>query len=176
MLRMFVMDHRLLPVLAGLVALIGPTGSMAQEQRVAAPPGATLLLDAAAQGVQIYKCEPATGGYHWVFTAPDAALFDAAGRQIGTHFAGPTWQAEDGSKIVGEIVAQAPSLEPHAIPWLLLRVKARDGQGILSSVELVRRVDTQGGVAPATMCDATQAATQARMRYTARYLFYAAPR
>jgi hypothetical protein len=171
-----VTDHLLLRVLAALVVLLGPTGSLAQEQRIAAPPGATLLLDAAAQGVQVYKCEPASDGYHWVFTAPDAALIDATGRQIGTHFAGPTWQAEDGSKIVGEVVAQAPASEPHAIPWLLLRVRARDGHGILSAVDLVRRIDTQGGAAPTTICNATQATTQARMRYTARYLFYAAAR
>jgi hypothetical protein len=170
------MDHRLLGALAGLVALVGPTGSIAQEQRIAAPPGATLLLEDVAQGVQVYTCEKASDGYHWVFTAPDAALFDATGRQIGTHFAGPTWQAEDGSKIVGEVVAQALALEPHAIPWLLLRVRVHDGHGVLSGVELVRRIDTQGGAAPATICDAAQAATQARMRYTARYLFYAAPR
>lgn len=170
------MDRRLLRALAGLVVLAAPAGATREEQRVAAPPGARLLLEATAQGVQIYTCEKAGDLYRWVFSAPDAALFDAAGRQIGTHFAGPTWQAEDGSRIVGEVAAQAPAPEPHAIAWLLLRVKSYDGNGTLSSVDLVRRVDAQGGVAPATACNATQAATQARMRYAARYLFYAAPR
>lgn len=170
------MDHRLLCALAGLLALAGPTWATAQQQDVAAPPGARLVLEAPAQGVQVYTCEKATDGYRWAFKAPDAALFDATGRQIGTHFAGPSWQLEDGSKIVGQVVAQAPAPAPHAIAWLLLRVKAHDGKGILSGVDLVRRVDTQGGVAPDSGCDAAQAATQARMRYTARYLFYAAPR
>jgi hypothetical protein len=164
------MDRRLLFTLAGVAVLATSTAATAEEQRVAAPPGAKLLLEAAAQGVQIYTCEKGSDGYRWVFSAPDAALFDATGRQIGTHFAGPTLQVADGSKIVGEVVAQAP--EPHAIAWLLLRVKSHDGNGILSSVDLVRRVDTQGGVAPAAICDATQA----RMRYSARYLFYSAPR
>jgi hypothetical protein len=108
-----------------------------------------------------------------VFTAPDAALFDAVGRQIGTHFAGPAWQMDDGSRIVGEAVAQAPAPEPHAIAWLLLRVRSHEGHGILDHVGLVRRVETQGGAAPTTPC--TAAPAQARMRYTARYLFYAAP-
>jgi hypothetical protein len=169
------MDHRLMRPLAGLALLATATHATAQEQRIAPPPSAKLLLEAAAQGVQIYTCKQASDGYHWVFIAPDAALFDATGRQIGTHFAGPSWQLEDGSKIVGEVVAQAPASEPHAIAWLLLRVKAHDGHGLLSGVNLVRRVDTQGGAAPATICDATQATAQARMRYTARYLFYAAP-
>ena len=120
-------------------------------------------------------CKKESDGYRWVFSAPDAALFDAAGRQIGIHFAGPTWQMEDGSKIVGEVEARAPAPEPHAITWLRLRVKSHAGNGVLSSVGLVRRVETHGGTAPETPCDATQAAVQARMRYTARYLFYTFP-
>jgi hypothetical protein len=170
------MIHHRLPfvVLACMIAMA--TVTSADEARVPPPPGAKLLLDTPAQGVQIYACEEGSDGYRWVFKAPDAALFDAAGRQIGTHFAGPSWQLADGSKIVGEVAAQAPAPEPHAIAWLLLRVKSHEGSGVLSSVGLVRRVDTQGGVAPTMTCDARQAQTETRMRYTARYLFYAAPR
>jgi hypothetical protein len=168
--------HRFLRVLATVAVCATATGASAQQPSVAAPHGAKLLLEAAAQGVQIYTCETGSDGYHWVFSAPDAALFDTAGRQIGTHFAGPTWQMEDGSKIVGEVEAQAPAPEPHAVAWLLLRVKSHAGNdGVLSSVGLVRRIDTHAGTAPATACDAAHAATQARMRYTARYLFYATP-
>jgi Protein of unknown function (DUF3455) len=171
------MDHgRLLYAVCALV--LGATATAAtieEQQRIAVPPGASLILEAATQGVQIYTCEKAADGYRWAFTAPEAALFDAAGRQIGTHSAGPAWQLLDGSKIVGEVAAQAPAAEPHAIAWLLLRVKTHEGSGVLSGVELVRRVDTQGGAAPTAGCDAAQPAAQARMRYTARYLFYAAP-
>jgi hypothetical protein len=168
------MHRRLLyATLLGLIA--SATGASSEESIVPAPQGATLLLEAAAQGVQIYSCEKAADAYRWAFKAPDAALFDNTGRQIGTHFAGPAWQLADGSKISGEVVAQAPSPQPHAIAWLLLRVKSHDGSGALSKVGLVRRVDTQAGVAPASACDATRASTEARMRYTARYLFYAAP-
>lgn len=170
------MDRRLLCALAGLVVGAVATGASAEEQRVAAPPGADLLLEAGAQGVQIYACEKGSDGYHWVFTAPEAALFDATGRQIGTHFAGPTWQMEDGSKIVGEVIAKAPAPEPNDIAWLLLRVKSREGNGVLSGVDLVRRVDTKGGATPNTGCSGVQSAPEARMRYMARYLFYAAPR
>jgi hypothetical protein len=174
-MSMSAINHRFLRILATLAVCATATGASAQQPLVAAPPGAKLLLEAAAQGVQIYTCETGSDGYHWVFSAPDAALFDTAGRQIGTHFAGPTWQMEDGSKIVGEVEAQAPAPEPHAITWLLLRVKSHAGNGLLSSVGLVRRIDTHAGTAPATACDATHAAVQARMRYTARYLFYVAP-
>jgi hypothetical protein len=161
-------------VLALMVAAV--TATAAEEPLIPAPPGARLLLETPAQGVQIYACEKGSDGYRWVFKAPDAALFDKTGRQIGTHFAGPAWQLADGSKITGEVVAQAAAPEPHAIAWLLLRVKSHEGSGVLSAADLVRRIDTHGGAAPATTCDATQAAAEARMRYTARYLFYAAPR
>jgi hypothetical protein len=168
--------HRLLYALIGLVVGAAATTAPAEDQqRTAVPPGARLILEAAAQGVQIYTCEKASDGYRWAFTAPDAALFDETGRQIGTHFAGPSWQLLDTSKIIGEVVAQAPAPEPHAIAWLLLRTKSHEGSGVLNNVELVRRTDTLGGAPPATACDATQTGTQARMRYTAHYLFYAAP-
>jgi hypothetical protein len=162
-------------LLAFSCLLFVTSGAFAAGPRVSTPIGAKLLLHASAQGVQIYKCEKADDGYHWVFSAPDAALFDTMGQQIGTHFAGPTWQMQDGSKIVGEVVAQAPAPEPHAIAWLLLRVKSHDGNGALSGVDLVRRIDTLGGTAPAAGCDASHASVEVRMRYMASYLFYAAP-
>ena len=169
------MLHRLTSAVLVLL-LATATGTIAEEPGVSAPPGAKLLQEVEAQGVQIYACTKRSDGYHWVFKAPDAALFDTAGRQVGTHFAGPAWQLADGSKIVGEVVAQAPAPDPHAIAWLLLRVKSHEGSGVLTEIDFVRRVDTQAGMAPAAPCDAAQALTEERMRYTARYLFYAIPK
>jgi hypothetical protein len=168
-------NHRFPRILAALAAYAITTAASAQSSPVAAPSGARLLLETEAQGVQIYTCETGKDGYRWAFSAPDATLFDATGRQIGTHFAGPTWQMQDGSKIEGEVEAQAPAPEPHAVAWLLLRVKSHAGNGVLSNAGLVRRIDTHAGTAPATGCDAAHTAAQARMRYTARYLFYTTP-
>ena len=75
-----------------------------------------LVLETVAQGVQIYTCEKAGRPLSLAFNAPDAALFDVFGRQVGIHFAGPSWQLQDASKIAGEVVAQAPAPEPHALP------------------------------------------------------------
>jgi hypothetical protein len=61
------------------------------------------------------------------------------------------------------------------VAWLLLRVKSHAGNGVLGDAGLVRRIATHGGAAPATGCDAAHTATQARMRYTAHYLFYTSP-
>jgi Protein of unknown function (DUF3455) len=53
---------------------------------------------------------------------------------VGTHFASPTWKMDDGSVVVGEVIARADAPEPGAIQWLLLRAKALRGSGPLSAV------------------------------------------
>jgi hypothetical protein len=148
----------------------------ADEAAVAPPAGATLVLEAAADGVQIYACEAKDNGFAWVFKVPEANLFDQSGRQIGTHFAGPTWKLEDGSAIVGDVAARADAPEAGAIPWLLLRIKSHDGTGLLTAVAFVRRANTKGGAAPAAGCDASHAGQSARMRYSAQYQFFSAPK
>ena len=113
-----------------------------------------------------------TRSTQWVFKAPEANLFGDDDRQIGTHFAGPSWKADDGSTVVGEVVAQADAPDGDAIPWLLLRAKSHSGTGLFTAVSYIRRADTTGGVAPETGCDAGHLSEQARMRYSATYQFY----
>ena len=145
----------------------------AADPLVPAPAGAPLLIEMAADGVQIYACEAKGQGFEWVFKAPEANLFDQNGLQLGTHFAGPTWKTGDGA-VVGEVAARAEAPERGAIPWLLLRAKSHEGSGVLSTVAFIRRADTKGGGAPATGCDAAHSGAQARVRYSALYQFYGA--
>ena len=84
--------------------------------------------------VQIYTCGAKETRFDWSFKAPEANLFDGQGRQIGTHFGGPTWKIDDGSAVVDEVIARADAPEPGAIQWLLLRAKSHEGSGILSPV------------------------------------------
>jgi hypothetical protein len=148
----------------------------ADQAEVAPPQGSALLLEAVADGVQIYTCEAKGSLFKWTFKAPEANLFDKQGRQIGTHFAGPSWKMADGSAIVGEVIAKADAPEKDAIQWLLLRAKAHEGQGILGDAAFIRRTDTKCGVAPTVGCDASHVAEQARMRYSALYQFFSAPK
>jgi hypothetical protein len=148
----------------------------AEQTGVAPPQGSAQLLEAGADGVQIYSCEAKGNLFEWSFKAPEANLFDKQGRQIGTHFAGPTWKMTDGSAIIGEVVTKADAPEKNAIQWLLLRAKAHEGQGILADAAFIRRTDTKGGVAPTTGCDAGHVSEQARMRYSAIYQFFSAPK
>ena len=172
---------RVRPFACGIAAalLIG-TGSLAagaDQPAVAPPAGSTLVLELFADGVQIYTRDSKDGGgYGWAFNAPDAKLFDKDGRQVGTHFSGPAWELDDGSGINGEVVAKADAPEAGAIQWLLLRVTSHQGSGALSAVSYIRRADTKGGVGPKAGCDAQHLSEQARMRYSATYQFYSAPK
>ena len=161
-------------VMAGILVGIGAFAVNADQAGVAPPQGSALLLEAPADGVQIYTCEAKGNLFQWAFKAPEANLFDKQGRQIGTHFAGPTWKMADGSAIVGEVIAKADAQETGAVQWLLLRAKSHQGQGILADAAFIRRTDTRGGVAPAASCDAGHIFEQARMRYSAIYQFFSA--
>ena len=139
------------------------------------PSGQVLELRTHALGVQIYVCEAShddSTRFEWVLKAPEAQLFDRAGKPVVSHFAGPTWRAPDGSSIVGEVVAREAGPDPLAIPWLLLRARSNGGAGLLSGTLSVQRLDTVGGKAPAGGCSAELAGSEARVHYTADYLFY----
>ena len=158
--------------LASALHVLSSAPGMADQAAVMPPAGAPLLLEAQADGVQIYACEATEKGPEWVFKSPEANLFDAEGRQIGTHFAGPSWKLADGSQAVGTPIAKADSPASGAIPWLLLQVKAGKGSGHLAAVTIIRRADTKGGTAPTAGCDASHLGEQARMRYSATYQFF----
>ncbi|MBD0270513.1 MAG: DUF3455 domain-containing protein, partial [Acetobacteraceae bacterium] len=152
-----------------LAILAGPVAA----EPVPAPDGTTRLLVLGADGVQIYACGPSKLGHAWLFQGPEALLFDAVGRQVGTHGAGPHWRLVDGSTTRGAVAVNAPAPRPGAIPWLLLRAAPEAAAGRLRDAAWIRRYDTEGGAAPAGGCEPGDAA---RMRYSARYTFYAAPR
>jgi hypothetical protein len=157
-----------------LVATLAVAGvAHAADPLVPAPQGAPLLLEVAADGVQIYACEAKGQGFEWVFKAPEANLFNMQNLQVGTHFAGPTWKIGGGA-VVGEVAARADAPAGGAIPWLLLRAKSHEGSGVLSTVAFIRRADTKGGIAPASGCDAAHSGAQARVRYYAAYQFFGA--
>ncbi len=139
------------------------------------PATESLAFVAHAKGVQVYECrakkdDPAQ--FEWALKGPDADLFDDHGRKIGRHYAGPTWESTDGSKVVGEVKSRADSTDPEAIPWLLLVTKSREGSGVFSNVTSIQRLETAGGKAPAGNCDASTAGKEVRVPYTATYFFY----
>ena len=145
---------------------------------IRAPAGHVMFWEARATGVQIYECAPksdASGAYEWAFRAPEASLADRVGKPIGRHYGGPSWEANDGSKVVGEVKARTPGPDASAIPWLLLSVKSIFGKGVLTQTANIQRVDTVGGLPPNLPCDAANAKRMARVPYTATYYFFREP-
>ncbi len=138
---------------------------------LAVPAGHELAFEVDAKGVQIYVCGESGGAPAWAFQAPEAKLVGPRGEPAGTHYAGPTWEAADGSKVVGAKVEGATP-DPAAIPWLLLRAASHDGNGRMAAVTFVQRIQTRGGVAPAEGCGAATAGAVARVPYRAVYSFY----
>jgi hypothetical protein len=138
------------------------------------PDGAQLLMHAGAKGDQIYSCKKDDSGYQWILKAPDAQLFDESGKLIGSHFAGPSWQLADNSKVIGKVLARSDSSEANAIPWLLLTVTEHSGDGMMAEVTHVQRLNTKGGKAPTTGCDSSHGGEEVRVPYKADYFFYSA--
>ncbi len=139
------------------------------------PVGNVPYLVGHGDGVQIYQCASTPAGFAWTFVAPRANLTDNRGRVIISHFGGPTWQANDGSKVVGKTVSSV-TVSPRAIPWLLLSATttpAPQGGGLLADASFVQRLFTVGGLAPAaSTCNAQTVGARAEVPYTAEYVFW----
>jgi len=140
------------------------------------PKAAKLILHAHATGDQVYTCKQDGAQSSWTLKAPDAQLFDATGKAIGHHFAGPTWKLEDGSAVTGKVAARYDPPDKDSIPWLLLTVVEHSGNGPLSNVTYIQRLNTKGGKAPAAGCDSSHVGEEVRVPYSADYFFFASQR
>ena len=156
----------------GMVALVLALVCMARDsiaqtakESIDVPPHSRLLLRAIGSGDQVYGC---VNG-RWALTAPDAKLLNQDGSVIGRHFAGPTWQLNDGSWVKGRAVAKQVAPDAAAVPWLL--VESVGGTGRLGTVRFIQRTGTHGGNAPDGSCSDR---AMRRVPYTATYSFYEA--
>ncbi|HMK56425.1 MAG TPA: DUF3455 domain-containing protein [Dissulfurispiraceae bacterium] len=168
-------------LIAGIAVLnlccLGLANSSDQQvpESLKVPADQTLFLKARGVGVQIYECmedKTDSSKFKWTFKSPEASLFDNAGKQIGKHYAGPTWKADDGSTVVGSVGQVYDSPNTNSIPWLLLRAKSTSGPGIFSHVISVQRLNTMGGKAPSDVCEKEQVGKEIRVPYKAMYYFY----
>ena len=156
----------------GMIALALAVACMARnsiaqtgKESIDVPPNSRLLLRAIGSGDQVYGCV----NDHWALKAPDAKLLDHEGSVIGRHFAGPTWQLNDGSWLKGRVVATQVAPDATAVPWLLL--ESVGGTGRLGTVRFIQRTETHGGNAPDGSCSHN---VVRRVPYTATYSFYEA--
>lgn len=160
-------------ILAALIAM-GALAASAQASvpnDIKVPDGNKAFLEAHAVGVQIYGCgATTTGGYAWSLTGPRANLYKH-GKLIATHFAGPTWQAKNGSKVVGARV-NGVNVDPTAIDWLLLKATSTT-PGRFGGTTYIQRINTTGGLIPAAAdCNAGTVGATREVPYTADYVFF----
>jgi Protein of unknown function (DUF3455) len=155
------------------------------------PAGQNPFLIGRAYGTQNYSCLPSARGFSWTLFGPQATLFDDDSEQIITHFLSPnpaengaaraTWQHSHDTSSVWAVMIESSTdpnyVAPGAIPWFLLRVVGRQegpsGGTKLTSTTHIQRVNTAGGIAPATGCRvAADVGRRALVPYVADYVFY----
>jgi hypothetical protein len=141
-------------------------------------------------GTQNYVCQPAAslGRVAWTLFTPQATLFSDQHEQLTTHFFSPnpdeggivvraTWEDSRDTSIVWARAIASATVKSNAIPWLKLVVVGRQvgptGGDTLSGTTFLQRVNTEGGLAPATGChNPTDIGRKAFVPYTADYFFY----
>ena len=139
------------------------------------PETEVVALKALGKGKQIYGCKAKADNplqFEWALLRPQADLFDGRGEKIGSHFEGPTWEEPDGSKVVGAVQQRANAPKGNAVPWLLLKAKSNQGNGLFGHVTYIQRVDTVGGAAPSSGCDKSSVGNEIQVDYQADYYFY----
>ena len=146
----------------------------ALPEAVRVPAGQKQMMATTGVGELTYECREKTsaaGQYEWVFVGPVATLYGGDKKMVGKYYAGPTWEAADGSKVTGKQVAIAPA-SPGNIPLQLVKAEPAMGAGAMTGVSYIQRLNTKGGVAPAMACDAMGKGKRQVVAYEADYVFY----
>lgn len=142
-----------------------------------------------ATGTQNYTCQPAgsLGHVAWTLFTPEATLFTDQREQLITHFFSPnpveggvvraTWQDSADTSIVWARAIASATVDPSAITWVLLQSAGTQvgptGGDTLAHTTFVQRLNTKGGLAPATGCgQLPDVGRKAFVPYTADYFFY----
>jgi len=161
--------------IAAFVSVNATAQMMEVPEAVRVPPGHTMSMKAVGVGELTYECRAKANdavAFEWAFVGPVARLMDASGgKELGKYYAGPTWEAADGSKVTGKQVAIAPAA-PGSIPLQLVKAEPTTGNGAMSGITYIQRVNTKGGVAPGEPCAAASAGVKKQVPYQADYVFY----
>jgi hypothetical protein len=160
-------------IILALSVLPLPAAAAAEVPVEIAAPGEILVTMTHAVGAQVYECKAnAAGALEWHFREPVATLLIDS-KTVGRHYAGPHWELADGSAVAAKVAGRAPGASAADIPLLRLDVTTRRGEGRLTDVTTIQRINTRGGVAQGP-CAATGAFLG--VPYTADYAFYRKPR
>ena len=146
----------------------------ALPEPVRVPAGQKVMMSTTGVGEITYECrekKDMAGAYEWAFVGPVATLYSGDKKAVGKYYAGPTWEANDGSKVTGKQLAVSPAT-PGNIPLQLVKAEPAMGAGAMTGVSYIQRLNTKGGVAPAMACDAMSKGKREQVAYQADYVFY----
>lgn len=127
-----------------------------------------------ADGAQVFECRLRGAGpnpYAWTFVAPDATLYEGS-RSVARMTTPSLWESLSDRSSVTAVARGSQEGGAGNLPWLVLRAAPLSDTGLFAGVTTIQRVNTSGGVAPATPCTAENAGSEARVAFTADYYFY----
>lgn len=142
-----------------------------------------------AFGTQNYVCLPvdSIGHVAWTLFTPEATLLGEQDEQLTTHFFSPnpveggvvraTWEDSGDTSFVWARALESATVDANAITWVLLQTAGTEvgptGGDTLAKTTFVQRVNTRGGLAPATGCRLpTDIGSKRFVPYKADYFFY----
>ncbi len=156
---------------AGTASAGVDNASLPEPVRV--PAGHVVKFETLGVGEITYECRESTAGqFAWAFVTPVATLYDMNRKTMGKYYGGPTWEAADGSKVSGKQVAIAPAPAPKSIPLQLVKADPAMGNGWMTGVTFIQRLETKDGIAPPATCDAYAIGKKQQVPYEAKYVFY----
>jgi len=164
----------LMPALLAACAMAPKVDQTALPEAVRVPTGHELAWLTVGVGEITYECrdkKDMPGQWEWAFAGPVATLSSKGGQVVGKYYAGPTWEANDGSKVTGKQVAISPGGAGN-IPLQLVKANPAMGQGELQNVSYIQRLNTKGGVAPGLPCGLDQKGQRQQVAYQADYAFF----
>ncbi|MFM9438473.1 hypothetical protein ACFDR9_005580 [Janthinobacterium sp. CG_23.3] len=168
-------------VTIAIAALLAASASFAHASgdvsAISVPAGHAEVMSALGAGDLTYECRVKAnmpGMHEWVFAGPNAVLYDKNKTPVGKYYGGPTWEANDGSKVTGKQLAVAPSGNPASIPLQLVQASPSTGTGAMVGITYIQRINTKGGVAPGDACTADTVGVKKLVKYEADYVFYKA--
>ncbi len=171
-MRPFAAFPLMMGLLAPAAAAVTEPGGLAAAIRASADEEPAFVLS--ASGVHVYECKATAGDpnvFAWYFTAPDATLFEGS-RTAATHKSANLWESSNDRSSVSGVVRSTQSAGTANLPWTLYRAQPLSATGVFAGVTSIQRVNTAGGVAPASGCSASSAGAEARVPCTADYYFY----
>ena len=121
-------------------------------------------------GNQVYTCGTDN---KYVLREPVAVLVNLRTGNAGIHGKGPFWASFDGSRVdisPGTTPASVQQIGTSNVAWLKVTgTPVPNAPGVFGKVAFIQRLDTKGGVAPAS-CTAPSTVS---VDYSANYVFWA---